>query len=56
MLNNAGLEYETMDASEHMDQVVQYDIQGAPTLLVLGDNKFDKYSGVSAITKYFESR
>ena len=49
MLTAAGISYKTVNADENADLVGKYGIRQAPTLVVLGDDTFEKFRGVSDI-------
>ena len=51
-LEKAGLAYQLMDVSEHMDLVNQYGIQHAPTLIVRHGGAVEKLVNASAIKKF----
>ena len=51
-LEKAGLDYRTMDVSEHMDLVTEYGIQQAPTLIVRHDGQVEKLVNASTIKKF----
>ena len=51
-LKKAGLAYQLMDVSEHMDLVNQYGIQQAPTLIVRHGGAVEKLVNASAIKKF----
>ena len=52
LLDRAGIAYETVDANQSKDLVDQYGIRQAPTLVVMTDDGFEKYRGVSDIKGY----
>ncbi|HJB12529.1 MAG TPA: ribonucleoside triphosphate reductase [Candidatus Oscillibacter excrementigallinarum] len=51
-LEKAGLHYQVMDVSEHMDLVSQYGIQQAPTLIVRHGDQVEKLANASTIKKF----
>ncbi len=51
-LEKAGLTYQVMDVSEHMDLVSQYGIQQAPTLIVRHGDQVEKLVNASVIKKF----
>ena len=51
-LEKAGIAYQTMDVSEHLDLVSQYGIQQAPTLIVRHGDQVEKLVNASVIKKY----
>ncbi|MDR1801693.1 MAG: ribonucleoside triphosphate reductase [Lachnospiraceae bacterium] len=55
-LNDAAVDYEIIDAEEHKDLAKEYRILQAPTLVVIGNNKVEKYANASNIKKFAESR
>ena len=55
-LEKAGLAYEVMDVSEHMDLVAQYGIQQAPTLIVRKGDSVEKLVNASSIKKFATNR
>ncbi len=48
------IDYTVVDAEENLDLVSKYGIMQAPTLIVLDDNKVEKYANASNIKKYVE--
>ena len=55
-LNDAHMEYEVIDAQEHMDLARKYGVMQAPTLVVIGEDGVEKFANASNIRKYTESR
>ena len=51
-LEKAGLRYQVMDVSEHMDLVSRYGIQQAPTLIVRHGDQVEKLVNASVIKKF----
>ena len=51
-LEKAGIAYQTMDVSEHLDLVSQYGIQQAPTLIVRHGDQAEKLVNASVIKKF----
>ena len=51
-LEKAGLPYQVMDVSEHMDLVAEYGIQQAPTLIVRHGDQVEKLVNASTIKKF----
>ena len=49
ILDKAGVNYETYNAYEARDLVQEYDVRQAPTLVVVNDDGFEKFRGVSDI-------
>ncbi|MBQ7184469.1 MAG: ribonucleoside triphosphate reductase, partial [Clostridia bacterium] len=52
LLDRSGILYEAVDAAENKALTEQYGIRQAPTLVVLKDDGFEKYRGVSDIKGY----
>ncbi|MBE6705988.1 MAG: ribonucleoside triphosphate reductase, partial [Ruminococcaceae bacterium] len=56
LLEKAQMAYETVDAVESRDESLKYEVNQAPTMIVLKeDGSYDKYVGASAIKKYTEN-
>jgi glutaredoxin len=55
-LDNAHINYKVVNAEENTGLVSQYDIQSAPTLVVVGANKVEQYVNASNIRKFAESK
>ncbi len=51
-LEKAGIAYQTMDVSEHLDLVNRYGIQQAPTLIVRHGDQMEKLVNASVIKKF----
>ena len=51
-LEKAGLHYQVMDVSEHMDLVSRYGIQQAPTLIVRHGDQVEKLVNASTIKRF----
>jgi len=49
LLDKAGVMYQTLNADEERDLVAKYGVKQAPTLVVVNDDGFEKYRGVSNI-------
>ena len=49
MLDEAGIEYQSVDANEAQDLVEKYGIMQAPTLVLVEGDSYEKYPGVSDI-------
>ncbi len=49
ILSKAGVSYTEVNANEEREMVAQYGIKQAPTLVVVHDDTFEKYRGVSDI-------
>ena len=45
---------EVLDADEHIDLVSKYSIMQAPTLVIVNDDQYNKYTGLSDIKGYTE--
>ena len=56
LLDRAGVRYETVNANEAKDLVERYDVKQAPTLVLLGQDSFTKYRGVSDIKGWLMQR
>ena len=56
MLDQAGIEYETIDAQEHEDLVRKYGIMQAPTLVVSDGKQSAVYANASNIQKYIHNQ
>ena len=56
LLDRAGVRYETVNANEAKDLVERYDVKQAPTLVLLGQDGFEKYRGVSDIKGWLMQR
>lgn len=54
MLDEAGIEYETVDAQENESLTKRFSVMQAPTLVVCGEKAYDKYANASNIRKYIE--
>ncbi|MCR5300293.1 MAG: ribonucleoside triphosphate reductase [Erysipelotrichaceae bacterium] len=52
ILDKAGVNYETYNAYEARDLVQEYDVRQAPTLVVVNDDGFEKFRGVSDIKSW----
>ena len=55
LLDKAGVAYEKLLANEHVDLVNDFGIKQAPTLVVVKDGAFEKYTGVSDIKKFLNA-
>lgn len=49
LLDRAGIKYSTLNANEERDLVEKYGVKQAPTLVILKEDGFEKYRGVSDI-------
>lgn len=52
MLDSANIAYESIDAQENMELTKQYGVMQAPTLVIVKDDKYEKYANASNIQKY----
>ena len=48
----SGVDYTVVDAEENSDLAMKYGIMQAPTLVVLEDDKVEKYANASNIRRY----
>ena len=55
LLDKAGFPYENLTAEEHLDLCRQYDIKGAPTMIITDGKSVEKYYGVAEIKKLLQS-
>ena len=51
-LEKAGYEYEKLFADENAELAMSYGVKQAPTLVVVGEDGFEKYAGAGAIKQY----
>ena len=56
LLDKAGVTYTALNANEEKDLVGTYGIKQAPTLVVVGEDGFEKYRGVSDIKGWLMQR
>ena len=49
LLDRAGIRYQALNANEEKELVSKYEVKQAPTLVLVGDNGYEKYRGVSDI-------
>ena len=49
LLDKAGIQYTALNADEQPELVAKFGIKQAPTLVIPGDDGFEKYRGVSDI-------
>lgn len=56
MLEKAHIDYEVVDAEEHIDLVEKYGVKQAPTLIVIEENSVEKLANASNIKKYAEGK
>ena len=54
-LNKSGIAYEKLIAEENLDLCREYDVKGAPTLVITDGNSHKLYYGVPEIKKYIAS-
>lgn len=55
LLNEANVDYEKVDAQEHLDLTRKYQIMQAPTLVVLNGDAYQTISSVPNIKKYLDT-
>ena len=55
-LDEAGIAYELVDAGENKELVKQFKVFQAPTLVVVGENGVEKYSGAPKVIEYINSK
>ena len=55
LLGKAGVSYEKLIAEENLDLCREYDVKGAPTLILTDGEKFQKFYSVPEIKKYIAS-
>jgi len=55
LLDGAGVSYEKLIAEENIDLCKQFDVKGAPTMIVTDGDNFASYYGVPEIKKYLAS-
>jgi hypothetical protein len=56
LLDKAGIKYDNIDASTHLDQVNAFGITAAPTMIVPDGASFDVYRNASEIAGWIKSR
>ena len=49
LLDKAGVAYTALNANENAELVGKYGVKQAPTLVIVGEDGFEKYRGVSDI-------
>ena len=49
LLDRAGIRYQALNANEERELVSKYEVKQAPTLVLVGENGYEKYRGVSDI-------
>ena len=55
-LDEAGIAYEVVDATENKELVKEFKVFQAPTLVVIGENGVEKYAGAPKVIEYINSR
>jgi ribonucleoside-triphosphate reductase len=55
LLDKAGVAYEKLLANEYVDLVNEFGVKQAPTLVVVKNGAFEKYTGVSDIKKFLNA-
>ena len=55
LLDKAGFTYEKLIATENVELTNQYGVKQAPTLVLVDDENFEKYKGVSDIKGYLQT-
>ena len=55
-LEEAGIRYELVDATENKELVKEFKVMQAPTLVVIGDNGVEKYAGAPKILEYVNEK
>ena len=56
MLDRSNIKYTALNANENKELVEQYGVKQAPTLIVIDENGFERYRGVSDIKGWLMSR
>ena len=56
LLDKAGVSYTALNANEEKELVGTYGIKQAPTLVIVGDDGYEKYRGVSDIKGWLMHR
>ena len=56
LLDKAGVAYTALNASENAELVGKYGVKQAPTLVIVGEDGFEKYRGVSDIKSWLMSK
>ena len=56
MLDKAGVSYRVLDADENPELVEKYKVMQAPTLIIPGEDGFQKLNGVSDIKGWLGER
>ena len=55
-LEEAGIKYEVVDATENKELVKEFKVMQAPTLVVIGDNGVEKYAGAPKVLEYVNEK
>ena len=55
-LDEVGILYEIVDATENKELVKEFKVFQAPTLVVVGDNGVEKYAGAPKVLEYINSK
>ena len=55
-LDQGGYSYKNVEAENNLELVEKYDIHRAPTLVIVGENGFEKLDNVSLIRSYTNKR
>lgn len=56
LLDKEGIEYTALNANEEKDLVGKFGIKQAPTLVIMNDDGFEKFRGVSDIRGWLKKR
>lgn len=56
LLDKAGVQYSALNANEEKELVEKYGVKQAPTLVVMHDDGYDKYRGVSDIKGWLNNK
>ena len=56
ILEEAGVNYEAMDANDAPERVKKYGIMQAPTLVMIDGDSYEKFSGVSDIRGWLNKK
>ncbi|MBQ6755478.1 MAG: ribonucleoside triphosphate reductase [Oscillospiraceae bacterium] len=56
LLDKAGVQYTALNANENAELVNKYGVKQAPTLVIVGEDGFEKYRGVSDIKGWLMSK
>ena len=55
-LDEAGIAYEVVDATENKEFVKEFKVMQAPTLVVIGENGVEKYAGAPKVIEYINAK